>query len=156
MAERPLDVINEFIARANDAAGVFAVSVVAIAHFCATLPRPANPTRESSLFVGHGEPNAPDAFAYQRWRFGELDEKLGPDGVASRILGQQWVVLIASLWNEEFRGRLAIAKGMTKGNVVDPVLADINRMRNDIVHHNGIATATRAAAKRCAGSSPMT
>jgi hypothetical protein len=59
----------------------------------------------------------------------------------SRTLGQQWIVLVASLWNDHYRDRLAQAKGVAKNEVRDRYLADINRMRNDIVHHRGIATA---------------
>jgi hypothetical protein len=146
-AEDPLIVIDEFIARANDVSGVHSISLVSVSQFKATVPRPTNPTSESSLFLGHGDPNTPDGFAYQRWRFDDLDENLGPDGLVWRTLGQQWLVLIASLWNDEFRGRLAAAKGIEKNDVLDPVLADINRMRNDVVHHRGVATAKNSG--RC-------
>jgi hypothetical protein len=55
--------------------------------------------------------------------------------------------MVASLWNDHFRERLAAAKGIAKNEVEDPFLADINRMRNDIVHHGGVATARNSG--RC-------
>jgi hypothetical protein len=141
--EHPLAVIEEFIERVNDAAGVHGVALVGLMVFSryALDNAPANRTPESSIFLGRGDPNDPEGFAYQRWKYDGLEDRLAPDGPVSRILGQQWVVLVASLWNDHYRGRLAEAKGIPKNDVRDPFLADINRMRNDIVHHRGIATA---------------
>lgn len=95
--------------------------------------RPVGRTPGSSFAIGHGNPDMPDSFSYQRWLYDELDEKLAIDGPVACALGQQWVVMVASLWNDHFRQRLADAKGMEKLEITDPYLADINRMRNDVV-----------------------
>jgi hypothetical protein len=136
-------VIEEFIERVNDAAGVHGVALMGLMTFSeyALNNAPAKQTSESSIFLGHGDPNTPDGFAYQRWKYDGLEALLAPDGPVSRTLGQQWVVLVTSLWNDHYRDRLARAKGIAKNEVRDPYLADINRMRNDIVHHRGVATA---------------
>src|SRR3954469_1801186 len=109
MAESPLAVIEEFIDRVNDAAGVHGVALVGLIAVgrLALDNAPENRTPQSSVFLGHGEPNAPEGFAYQRWKYDGLEERLAADGPVSRTLGQQWVVLVASLWNDHYRDRLA-------------------------------------------------
>jgi hypothetical protein len=139
---RPLEVVNEFLALMNDVAGAHALSLVGLIQLRSVVldVEPENRTVESTMFIGHGDPNSPEGFAYQRWRLDELPNQLHADGPIVRALGQQWVVMVASQWNDHYRQRLADAKGIAKNDVADPYLADVNRMRNDVVHHRGIAT----------------
>lgn len=46
--------------------------------------------------------------------------------------------MVGALWNEEFRGRCAMANESESFD--DPGMGDINKMRNDIVHHGAVAT----------------
>lgn len=140
--EEPIAVIEEFQQRVNDAAGVHAVAlagVLMVASMADSIEL-TNRGPHSSMFFGHGDPNTADGFAYQHWKLDDLPAHLAADGPVIRALGQQWLVLVASLWNDEFRERLANAKGIRKSEVKDPYFADINKMRNDVVHHAGIAT----------------
>jgi hypothetical protein len=142
MREEPLAVIEEFQQRVNDAAGVHAIAltgVLMVASMSESIEL-TNRGPESSMFFGHGDPNTPDGFTYQHWKLDDLPAHLAADGPVIRALGQQWLVLVASLWNDEFRSRLAKAKGIRTNEVKDPYFGDINKMRNDIVHHGGIAT----------------
>jgi hypothetical protein len=130
----------EFLEVLNDIAGTHAMSVVGISkmeELAETLPAPRP---DSSLWIGHGDPND-EGFAYQSWQIRTLKERLSPDGPVVRALGQQWVVMVASEWNDNFRPRIATAMGVEKNEVKDAAMADINRMRNDVIHHKGIATA---------------
>jgi hypothetical protein len=144
---RSLDVTQAFLDELNDIAGIHAMALVGIikmAEFAATLPAPEP---NSTLFVGHGNPNSADGFAYQRWPIRSLKERLAPEGPVVRALGQQWVVMVASKWNDHYRARIADALGIEKNELKDAAMADINRMRNDIVHHRGIATSRNSG--RC-------
>jgi hypothetical protein len=140
--EDPVAVVNEFLARMNDAAGVHAMTLLGIIQIRSVVlaTEPENRTPESSIFIGHGDPNSTEGFAYQRWRLDELPDQLDADGPIVRAIGQQWVVMVAAQWNDHYRERLADAKSVEKNEVADPYLADLNRMRNDIIHHRGIAT----------------
>jgi hypothetical protein len=86
------------------------------------------------------EPWGRDQLCYQRWPWVTLLDRLDSDGPIVRDLGQQWVVMVAAQWNENFRERMGQVTGRTDNGVKDPVFADINRMRNDIIHHGGIAS----------------
>jgi hypothetical protein len=136
-------IVEEFLEVLNDIAGTHAIAVTGIIRVLdwAEKIELSNRTSESALFVGHGDPNSAQGFSYQRWRLDTLPQRLGPEGDVVRALGQQWVVMVASQWNDHYRKRIADALGVKTNEVADPILADINRMRNDILHHRGIATA---------------
>lgn len=104
---------------------------------------------QDSLMVGH---NVPDV----GWilRFDNLEgaktylEQVAPTGTTSRRLTQQLIVTLDTDWEEEFRRRFARARGLgDPRGVKSEFFRDIRRLRNDIVHHSGIATERNAA--RC-------
>lgn len=136
---------DEFTELMNDLAGAHAFAVVGI--ICVreeVVPRslPDNVGPDSMWFIGGppGDPNVPgEAFSYQSWRIQDLPAHLDPDGPVFRALGQQWLVMVVAQW-EHYRKRLADAEGVETSEVEDAVLADLTRMRNDVVHHRGIAT----------------
>ncbi len=138
--ERSVKLTNEFIDELNDIAGIHAMAltgIIKMAEFAGTLKAPS---ANSTLFVGHGNPNSQEGLAYQRWSIRTLAERLAPEGPVVQALGQQWIVMVASKWNDHFRALIAKALGIEKNELKDAAMADINRMRNDIVHHRGIAT----------------
>jgi hypothetical protein len=144
MSETPEQVWTEFTVRMNDLAGVHSLTAFAVffllppwaAEQYASL---ASPSPDSSMFIGEGDPNA-DGVAHLRWRFAELPGHLDPEeGTIPRALGQQWIVMVATEWGENYRKRFAAAEVVEPNAIQDAGMADINRMRNDVVHHGGIA-----------------
>jgi hypothetical protein len=144
MGQRDAEEISgEFLDVLNDVAGTHAIAVMGVIQVrdWATKIELAKRTPESSIFIGHGDPNSAQGFAYQRWRLDTLADRLDGNGPVARDLGQQWIVMVAAHWNDHYRQRIANALGIAKNEVADPVMADLNRMRNDVVHHRGVATA---------------
>ncbi len=138
--EQSVRLTNEFIDELNNIAGIHAMAltgIIKMAEFARTLKAPS---ADSTLFVGHGNPNSQEGLAYQRWPIRTLAERLAPEGPVVRALGQQWIVMVASKWNDHYRALIAKALGIEKNELKDAAMADINRMRNDIVHHRGIAS----------------
>jgi hypothetical protein len=66
---------------------------------------------------------------------------LARDGRVETTLGQQWVVTAYNAWEHNFRERLADAHGVDKAKVTAPLLGAIRHLRNDVVHHHGVASA---------------
>jgi hypothetical protein len=97
-----MDVINQFLARMNDVAGAHAAGFLGLIQFRSMIleVEPENRTPDSKMFIGHGDPNSRAGFAYQRWSLDELPDQLHPDGPVVRSLGQQWIVMVASQWND--------------------------------------------------------
>lgn len=105
---------------------------------------------EESLLVGVGVPEVgwllrfDDATAARKYV-----DQLAPAGATAQRLTRQLIVTIDTAWEEEFRGRIARARGLgSKSDVTAAFFRDVRWLRNDIVHHRGIATERNAA--RCA------
>lgn len=104
---------------------------------------------EESLLVGVGVPEVgwllrfDDASAASKYV-----DQLAPSGATAQRLTRQLIVTIDTAWEEEFRERIARARGLeSKSAVTAAFFHDLRRLRNDIVHHRGIATDRNAA--RC-------
>lgn len=71
--------------------------------------------------------------------------EVAPTGATSRRLTQQLIVTIHTGWEHEYRRRIATARQLADQNQVRAdFFRDICRLRNDIVHHHGVATAKNA------------
>lgn len=109
----------------------------------------ANPDGTETFLVGAGVPDVGwilrfDGTAGAR----KYAEQLGPGGPTVQRITSQLIVTIDTAWEEEFRGRLARASGLSSRREVKAAFfADLRRLRNDIVHHRGVTTAENGA--RC-------
>lgn len=74
------------------------------------------------------------------WPIKSLPERLADDGPVAEQLGQQWLVLVCTEWEDHYRQRIADAAGVPKNEVKSPAMGDVSKMRNDVVHHRGVAT----------------
>lgn len=101
---------------------------------------PENLTEESRFYFGSGNPSGSETIAYQSWPISELPVKLGPDGPVSIALGQQWLVMVVAEWEENFRPRFAAAENVDVAEIQDQCMGDLRLLRNDVVHHRGVAT----------------
>lgn len=99
---------------------------------------------DPTVFVLEGDPNRPGARAHASWRLSEALKQLSVGGPVEVRLGQQWIVFMFSMWEQEFRPRLARAHGVPLDDIRYPLLGDLRRLRNDVVHHRGIATTQNA------------
>lgn len=102
---------------------------------------------EADYFVGRGAPGTPESLAYLRWQIGSIPARLADDGPVAAQLGQQWAILIYTQWEHNYRPRLAAALSKEPAEITDDLMGDIRLLRNDIVHHHGIAT--KDSAGRC-------
>jgi hypothetical protein len=136
------DVLAALAGELNDSVAAQACAMAAVVQFGRvfmdrpTLPENPDPT----VHFGNGDPNEPGTMAYARWRRSVLLDRTRPRGEVNRQLGRQWVVSFFSSWEEDFRPRLARARGVPMETIVAPLLGDLRRLRNDIVHHRGRAT----------------
>jgi hypothetical protein len=146
LVESTEQVAAEFYASLNDIAGTHHAGLWGLRllreHLASLLAEAPDP--DADFIVGHGDPNTPEGLGYQRWRVGSIPDRLADGGIVARQLGQQWAVLVASRWEHEYRPRLAAALEVPKNELAVPIMGDVVRMRNDIVHHHGVATLSNA------------
>jgi hypothetical protein len=93
---------------------------------------------DPQIYVGVGDPNTEEARQYASWRLSEARSRV--EDQVPRTLSQHWVVAFFALWEHGFRPALAAAHGCDASELVHPVFGDLRHMRNDVVHHHGIAT----------------
>ena len=139
MAERLDQVTSDFFGFLGDAAATHSHAVMALKFYLdrlALLPKVPG----AQMFVGQGDPNLPESRVYSAWRVDQLEGRLGDKGLVAVELGRQWVVTVFAYWESAFRKRFAAALGVPWNAVIDPMMGDIRRLRNDIVHHSALAT----------------
>jgi hypothetical protein len=83
------------------------------------------------------------------WDIRELvDEKLGWNGAFSTQLSNMWVVNIVAAWEYYFRPAIAnLLRRASADDLKCDEMGDLNLIRNDIVHHQGVAQADKSG--RC-------
>lgn len=86
-------------------------------------------------------PKNPGWLPHTEWRLSDAVRQVQDDGPVETLLGWQWIVSVYALWEEEYRPRLAEAHGRTQAEEMYPLLGDLRLLRNDVIHHRGIATA---------------
>jgi hypothetical protein len=143
MSSDSIQLILENLSRDfNDLTAAHTFSVVGlrrISEYFAALPRyPENP--DPVIYIGTNPPNNPDTPPYADWRLSEALKQVEPNGAVEIRLGHQWIVFLYELWEHEYRPRLAKVHGRPVGDEKYDLLGDLRHLRNDVVHHHGVAT----------------
>jgi hypothetical protein len=94
-----------------------------------------------AIYMGTGDPNMADSEVYSVSRIADLPDLLADDGPVVTQIGHQWVVHVYTAWDSHFRQDLEAALGLATDDLKLALLGDLRCLRNDIVHHRGIATA---------------
>lgn len=114
-------------------------------HFASTPRRPGDedPIIRLESFVPDNPdwPKNPGWLPSTEWRLSEALRQVQDHGPVEALLGRQWIVSVYALWEEEYRPRLAAAHGRRLQDEKYSLLGDLRRLRHDVVHHHGIATA---------------
>jgi hypothetical protein len=147
--ESEADVVAQFAIAVNDAIAVHGFAGLGLhqlTNLISALPVvPENP--DPDFYIGIGDPNLASSRTYAAWKRSTALEQIAQDGPVEVRLSQQWVVYTYAMWEEEYRPRLAAARGCDSNDIRLPLLGDLRRLRNDIVHHRAIATAANTG--RC-------
>ena len=145
--ETAASVVNEFATFLNDASAIEAFAALGLTQIEPMFSRlPTDPTNpDPDVFIGVGDPNAPDAEVHAQWKLSRALAEVAKDGPVSVRLGHQWIVWVFTEWEHEYRPRLARAHGRDKDDEKYPLLGDVRRLRHDVVHHRGTASSDHSA-----------
>lgn len=150
VAESVEDVLSDLRAFINDSIAAYSTALSGVRiqdRQLASFPAPPPENPDPAYYIGSGDPNDPWNKILAVWRMSEAKVQIAKGGPVETMLGQQWIVFLFSGWEDEYRPRLARALGCSPRDLLFPVLGDIRRLRNDVVHHRGVASAEWAA--RC-------
>lgn len=95
---------------------------------------------DPTLFIGEGDPNDPKTVADASWRKSQVEGAAAQDGWLQQWLTHAWLALMFARWEAYYRPAFAEANGVEKEQVRSDVIGDIRNLRNDVVHHRGLAT----------------
>ena len=99
---------------------------------------------DPTVYIGEGEPNDPASKAHASWRLSEILSQAGSDGRANIWLSQQWIVAMYSKWEHEFRPLFSSLCDVPVEEVQSDLFGDLRHLRNDVVHHSAVATASNS------------
>jgi hypothetical protein len=89
------------------------------------------------LPFGPGNPAETPPTVLRRWS--EVIHEIDSGSMRTR-LGHHWISHVYSGWDVEFRKRFASAHGWEVGDAVSPLMGDLRLLRNDVIHHRGVAS----------------
>lgn len=143
MPNDSIEIILDSLSRDfNDLTAAHAFSVMGLARipeYFSALPKyPENP--DPFIVIGINRPDNPDTPPYAGWKLSEALKQVRSNGPVETRLGHQWIISLYALWEDEYRPRLAVAHGRSPDDEKYDLLGDLRSLRNDVVHHRGIAT----------------
>ena len=90
------------------------------------------------LYFGSGDPNDSNASYRTVKTFSQLISASGKNGVNSVITRRSVVVLVHSLWEDQYRQKIAEECGLSdKNDIRSDVFHDLNKYRQAILHAGG-------------------
>lgn len=122
-------------------ASVLAFTQVGLEHLDREIPwvtSEENPDPALLLLTHH--PDDPASRADGAWRRSELQGAAAPGGWLQQWLTDAWLALILARWEYHYRPAFAQQWEVPVDQVVSPVIGDLRLLRNDVIHHGGIAT----------------
>lgn len=102
---------------------------------------PADSNPDPMIYIGAGDPDHPSTVPTTAVRRSALLSDTARQARVEVELGQQWIVATYSRWDKHFRPEIARSLGVRSEDVVIPLFGDLRRLRHDVVHHLGTATA---------------
>jgi hypothetical protein len=133
--------INQFAAEVDALYGYYLDSTLGFQilreRFTAVLQSsPANPSDLDShmLHFGNGDPNNSATQFHHSVRIAEFKRRNGPGGSNQVRTGQLHIILIYAFWESRYRVSIAAALGIKPDDLKVPIMGDLRRLRNDIVH----------------------
>ena len=112
-------------------------------HFAAiqqsSATNPSDPDPDSHmLHFGSGDPNEPTTYFQHSVPIAEFKRRNALGGSNHVRAGQLHVILIYAFWESRYRASIAAALGIRSGDLNLPIMGDLRRLRNDIVHRGAV------------------
>lgn len=133
-------IMDEFSSEFRRSSGVMTFTSVGIKMFSDSLKWDISANNpDPQIILSRSSPTDADARPDAMWHKSEIEDAAKPDGWLQGWITQAWIALIYSRWEDHYRKLFADAAGVDRKKVSCDVIGDIRNLRNDVIHHNGIA-----------------
>lgn len=102
---------------------------------------------QMKITIAKGDPDDPNVWIFNESSQGDFKARLDKNGSNEIRLSQLCIVMLYDKWEGELRKNIADALNVKIKEVQSPIFGDIRHIRNDAVHHYGIATKEHAGTK---------
>jgi hypothetical protein len=103
-------------------------------------PAYINANESNNFWITRGNPQEPGTHRLGWVPALQLPALLCKDGLIEHRLNEQWLINLYTFWDGVYRPLIAEQRGVPVNEVVVPPIGDVRHLRNDIIHHRGIAT----------------
>jgi hypothetical protein len=134
-----MDEIDRFIKDIDDLYGTYLDSGIGYS-VLETRWKRLNPNPESTLFIGHGEPNNPETYPLHSVKFKDLFKRNGKNGDNIIRIGNMFISTIYQLWEDNYRSAIAKRISKSKNDIQSNIFGELRHIRNAIIHNNGKRT----------------
>lgn len=89
---------------------------------------------------GTDNPENPKSVELHRVTQGEFKQRNSKNGINYKFIGNMCLISIYQYWEDYYRDKIAVSKGMKKNDLKSDIMGDLRWLRVSIIHHKGIAT----------------
>ena len=88
---------------------------------------------------GQGPPGTPGAYFYYETTHGGFKERIKKDGIDTKILANNSLVLIYHIWEDKYREIIATEYAFQKNQIAHDTFGELRNIRRSIVHNKSRA-----------------
>ena len=98
-----------------------------------------NSSPDAKLFFGSGNQNDPATEVDHVAPITEVVSRNMETGSNFRFIGNMCLISIYQYWEDDYRKKIAVLFHKKKDDIKEPIMGDIQKLRNSIIHHKAIA-----------------
>jgi len=88
---------------------------------------------------GQGPPGTPGAYFYYTTTHGGFKQRIDKDGIDTKILANNTLVLIYHIWEDKYREVIARENGVQKNQITHDTFGELRNIRRSIIHNKSRA-----------------
>lgn len=134
-----MTVLKEFELKVDECYGIYLDATIAFSLLKAKFEL-LNPDPSKFIHIGKGDPNLSETYSLHSIQISTFLSRNSIDGLNYIIIGNLCLVMIYQLWEDHYRQKLAQEVKLEKNDIASDLFHEINKIRQAIVHNNGLRT----------------
>jgi hypothetical protein len=102
----------------------------------------------AKFIFGVGDPNLPGSYVLHSCTQDEFIKRNSKTGKNYTTLANLCIIQLYQYWEDDYRSKIAISKGMVKTDLLSDIFGDLRIFRNSIIHNKSVAFSDISKCKR--------